>query len=86
MNSQFRSLRFSKLHRPLNLPEHLKVTTLLADSHIGSPFAEFQPRRWGISFKQNFPKPPIKTSSPEARGLFHKCRESFDSVAGSTFC
>jgi hypothetical protein len=55
------------LHLSRNLPEHLNVTTHLAGSIKESPVAGFLPRRSDLSQTQNFPKPLIKTSSPEAR-------------------
>ncbi len=54
----------------LNFPEHLKVTTFLASNIISSPVAGFRPLRSDFSFIQNFPKPLIRTSSPDIRVSF----------------
>ena len=51
----------------LNCPEHLNVTTRLGASIILSPVAGFLPRLSRFSLTQNFPKPLIRTSSPDTR-------------------
>jgi hypothetical protein len=50
-----------------NFPEHLNVTTRLADKMASSPVAGFRPFRSFFSFTQNLPKPETRTSSPDAR-------------------
>jgi hypothetical protein len=47
--------------------EHLNVTTRLAGRIALAPVAGFLPLRAALSFTQNFPKPEINTSSPDAR-------------------
>jgi hypothetical protein len=49
----------------LNLPEHLKVTTLLGARVISSPVAGFLTLRSRFSLTQNLPNPLIRTSSPD---------------------
>ena len=73
-----------------NLPEHLKVTTLLSASIKSSPVWGFLPLRLLLSFTENFPNPVIKTSSPSSRVfLMIASRDSttcVDLVLGRSTC
>jgi hypothetical protein len=64
------SLRYRQgfpLHLRRSFPEHLKVTILRGFSIMDSPVDGLRPLRAFFSLMQNFPKPEIRTSSPEAR-------------------
>ena len=54
----------------LNRPEHLNVITFRERKVKSSPVAGFLPLRSRFSFTENFPKPEINRSSPDASVLF----------------